>query len=81
MPYMTKQKERAVLRLDHPAAAVVAAFGEMREKCRHYRGIKLKEDSLQCTHPDMERHENWCAMDVCPLLRERAQVESLGWDN
>jgi hypothetical protein len=76
---MSRQKQVAVMRKDHPAAPVVSAFADMREKCRHYRGIKDHDESLQCTHQDASRMSNWCAMDCCPLLRERAQAESLGW--
>ena len=78
---MSKQKYRAVMREGHPAAAVVIAFGTMRENCTYYRGIKENDDSLQCTHKEANRGwGNWCAMDCCPLLHERAQAESMGWD-
>jgi len=78
---MSKQKYRAVMREGHPAEKVVGAFGEMRENCGYYRGIKERDDSLQCTHKDATRGwGNWCAMDLCPLLRERAQAENLGWE-
>ena len=75
---MTPQKARSVNRPDHPAAAVVDAFWNMRENCRHYTGIKERDDSKQCRHP--ENRGTWCAMDVCPLLHERARVKSVGWD-
>ena len=78
---MTKQKLRAVMRDDHPAAKVVDAFWDMRERCRFYTGIKDHADSLQCRHPDNRRDcGTWCAMDVCPLLHERAQAHNVGWD-
>lgn len=80
MAYMTKRKYKAVMRPNHPARSVVAAFSEMREGCGHYRGIKVYDHSLQCTHKDASRLSNWCAMDCCPFLQERAQAESLGWD-
>jgi len=75
----TRQKYRAVMREDHPAAGVVAAFVAMRDGCRHYRGIKVSDTSLQCRHADADRESNWCAMDCCPLLRERASAEAVGW--
>lgn len=65
---------------NHPAAAVVEAFGAMREACRHYHGIKMTDDEHQCTHPENELCGHWCAMDACPLLRDRAREFSLGWD-
>lgn len=77
---MSPQKKNAVMRDSHPAKPVVDAFFDMRENCRHYRGIKDDERSLQCGHPDASRASNWCAMDQCPLLRERARAESAGWD-
>ena len=77
---MSRQKQSAVMREDHPAAKVVAAFSDMRETCRHYRGIKKRDDSLQCAHQDASRLSNWCAMDCCPLLQERAEAEALGWN-
>lgn len=78
---MSRQKERAANRPDHPAAAVVDAFWDMRERCRHYHGMKDRDDDRQCTHKDNRGcFGTWCAMDVCPLLHERAQVKNVGWD-
>lgn len=79
---MNKQKYRAVMRPKHPARTIVAAFHDMRENCKHFRGIKVREESLACTHKDASRvgYGNWCAMDCCPLIRERAQAEGLGWN-
>ena len=66
---------------EHPAEKVVEAFDEMRERCGDYHGIKEDHDSLQCTHKDADdRNGNWCAMDTCPLLREKAREYNLGWD-
>jgi hypothetical protein len=76
---MSRQEYTAATRIDHPMAAVVAAFGEAREKCRFYTGIKERDDSRQCTH----KHSgigDWCAMDCCPLLKQRAAALSVGWD-
>lgn len=74
---LTTQKKQASARADHPAAKVVGAFHEMRESCSHYRGIKNRPESLQCTHKSASRVSNWCAMDCCPLVRERALSESV----
>ena len=77
---MTPQKARAVNRPDHPAAAVVDAFWDMRDYCRHYTGIEERDDSKQCRHPENRGACGaWCAMDVCPLLHERARVKNVGW--
>lgn len=77
---MSIHKHRAVMRPNHPAVAVVGAFFEMRDSCQHYRGCKKNDASLQCAHKDASRMSNWCAMDCCPLLKERAAAESVGWD-
>lgn len=65
---------------DHPAQHVVTAFHRMREGCEHYHGIKDETDDSQCTHGENDHVGSWCAMDCCPLLRERARYESVGWD-
>ena len=82
MPMLPNQKARAVARKDHPAAQVTKAFSNMRERCRYYRGIKESDAQRQCTHPDNRQPAptNWCTMEDCPLLRERAAFENLGWD-
>lgn len=59
---------------------VVFAFGEAREACPHYTGIKEDDSCKQCTHDDNDDMGHWCAMDVCPLLKQAARSESLGWD-
>jgi hypothetical protein len=70
-----------IMKSDHPAAAVVNAFFDMRESCTHYRGMIEKEGDDQCKHEDNRRQSTrWCAMDSCPLLQERARAESVGWD-
>ena len=68
------------MREDHPARHVVAECWKMREGCQHYHGIKDGLDDSQCTHSDNDHTGSWCAMDCCPLLRERARAESVGWD-
>jgi hypothetical protein len=68
------------MREEHPAAGVVDAFLAMRERCKHYRGVKERSDRPQCTHRDADRMSSYCAMDCCPLLQERARAESVGWD-
>jgi hypothetical protein len=61
-------------------AAAVAAFEAARDNCSHYRGIKTREDSRQCTHAGHLESGNWCAMDCCPLLRQRAEWVGVGWN-
>lgn len=68
------------MREDHPARRVVGEFWKMRERCQHYHGIKDETDDSQCTHAENGHTGSWCAMDCCPLLRERARAESVGWD-
>ena len=77
---MSQQAQRAAAREDHPMAAAVAAFETARETCRHYRGIKTREDSRQCTHDRNHADGDWCAMDCCPLLRQRAEWAGIGWN-
>lgn len=74
----SKQKLKAISRPDHPAAKVVSEFEQMRDRCRHYRGFKKHENSLQCTHPDAEREPNWCVLHKCPLLEERSDWAGVG---
>jgi len=69
-----------VMREDHPARHVVAGFWKMRESCDNYTGIKDDTDGRQCLHDAHPQCGNWCAMDCCPLLRERARAENVGWD-
>ncbi len=68
------------MREDHPARLVVGEFWKMRESCEQYHGIKDERDDCQCTHPENDHTGSWCAIDCCPLLRERARAESVGWD-
>ena len=71
---------RAAARADHPMAATVAAFEQARESCRHYRGIRKSDASRQCAHASHPEAGNWCAMDCCPLLRQRAEWVGVGWN-
>lgn len=76
----SKQAIRAAARADHPMRQAVDAFAEARETCRHYRGIKASNASRQCTHASHPESGNWCAMDCCPLLRQRAEWVGVGWN-
>ncbi|MBK1614986.1 hypothetical protein CKO44_16070 [Rubrivivax gelatinosus] len=58
----------------------VDAFQTARESCRHYRGFKAREEARQCTHASHPESGNWCAMDSCPLLRQRAEWVGIGWN-
>lgn len=72
--------QRAAARADHPMAATVAAFEAAREGCPHYRGIKTRDDSRQCRHASNPSEGDWCGMDCCPLLRQRAEWAGIGWN-
>ena len=63
---------------EQPMKLVVDAFSDARDGCKFYTGIKDQVESRQCT----KQHGSgtWCAMDVCPLLRDEARAASLGWD-
>ena len=78
MTAVAQCKSIKIMRVDHPAAAVVDAFFDMRESCEHYAGMKEEDSDDQCQHK--ETRSSWCAMDCCPLLQERARVNSVGWD-
>lgn len=77
---MTRQEHKKAMRDDHPAKKVVGEFFDMREKCKHYTGMKNSHSDAQCKHRENYGTGQWCAMDVCPLLIQRAQAESVGWD-
>ena len=77
---MSQQEQRAAERADHPMREVVDSFQVAREACRHYRAIKTREDSRQCTHDHNHATGNWCAMDCCPLLIQRAKWVGIGWN-
>lgn len=76
---MSRQEQVAAARADHPMAAVVDAFGAARESCKFYTGFKELEDSRQCKHKNSGIGD-WCAMDCCPLLRQRSEWAGLGWN-
>lgn len=76
---MSRQEQVAAARADHPMAATVAAFQESRETCRFYTGIKTHDSSRQCCHKN-SGDGDWCAMDCCPLLRQRAEWAGIGWN-
>ena len=65
--------------LDQLMEPVALAFGEARELCPHYTGIKEDDDSRQCSHQHNRAWGSWCAMDQCPLLRDSARAQNLGW--
>lgn len=55
----------------HPSVkAVLDQFLILRENCKHYSGIKVDASSLQCCHAANNSCGAWCAIDVCPLLRD-----------
>lgn len=74
---MSRQEQTAAARSDHPMAAVVYEFQDARETCRYYTGMKVRDDSRQCKHKDRGPGD-WCAMDCCPLLRQRATWAGIG---
>lgn len=59
---------------------VVTEFFNVREGCSHYSGIKEDPTESQCLHRWNSSPGSWCSMDFCPLLRELAQDEGIGWD-
>lgn len=59
---------------------VVIEFFNVRERCAHYGGVKEYPETEQCSHQANSSSGIWCAMDSCPLLRELAQDEGIGWD-
>jgi hypothetical protein len=77
---MSRQEQQAAARNDHPMREVVDGFQQARESCRYYRGIKDSENSRQCTHDRNRGPGDWCAMDCCPLLRQRAEWVGIGWN-
>ena len=81
MATVAQREQIKIMRADHPALAVVNAFFDMRESCKHYRGMIEKEGDDQCKHTENRSSTtSWCAMDTCPLLRERARAQGIGWD-
>lgn len=62
----------------HPAAAIVGAFQQMRDDCKHYHGIQDDDDGVQCSHKSHPDSGTWCAMHHCPLIKERAVAEGVG---
>jgi hypothetical protein len=56
--------------MDEAVKEIRRIFEEGRETCEHYHGIKDSYDDCQCTHEMNKALGSWCAVDVCPLLRE-----------
>lgn len=62
-----------------PAAPVVLAFMRMRNTCQHFTGRPDDWDTTQCRCKGNNHAGSVCAMGYCPILREQADQDAVGW--